>query len=136
MRLMIETKGPGSPVGLNLGALTAVAAVAAHLLSADQWGVTLCFFKAVTGKPCFTCGTTRALAALGRADPGAALRAQPLVTAAALAVLTWAVIDLALLVRGHRLTVSVTTRGSGAATAGVTIALLVLNWIYLIRTGV
>ena len=46
-----------------------------------------CVFLNITGVPCPTCGTTRALAALAALDPLSAFRLNPLTTAAVLAAI-------------------------------------------------
>ena len=70
---------PGFPVGLALLGCALVLCVAVRLLDADHWGVTLCVFKLVTGMPCLTCGTTRAMACFAHLDVEGALGMNPLV---------------------------------------------------------
>jgi hypothetical protein len=52
----------------------------------------VCWLKRLTGVPCPTCGSTRAMLALAHADPWLALRQSPFVVAALGAALVWAVV--------------------------------------------
>ncbi len=57
-----------------------------------HWPLPRCAFHAVTGLPCFTCGSTRALAALGRFDFTGALALNPLVTLLVLTAPVWSIL--------------------------------------------
>lgn len=106
-----------------------------RLTSVDHGGFTLCTFKALTGYACFTCGSTRAFGHLSHFDVPSALAVQPLVTCATLLVLAWGLADAVLMLGGRRLRVSL---GARSRRIGFTLAVLVaiLNWIYLLATGV
>jgi hypothetical protein len=120
---------------MALAGLLVAGGVVTRLFGFDHAGVTFCYFKAMTGYACFTCGSTRALGALSRFDVPAALAVQPLVTLAVLAVLAWGCLDLALLGAGKRTEVHL--RGAAWRWAmTVFLAAAILNWIYLLRTGV
>jgi hypothetical protein len=106
-----------------------------RLLNLDQLGITFCYFKATTGQPCFTCGTTRALGHLAKFDLASAFVVQPLVTVGVLFLLLWGLVDAVLMARSQR--TSVALEGRALRLASVTLGVLaVLNWIYLIATGV
>lgn len=109
------------------------AALAASVLRADQWGVTLCVFKATTGLPCFTCGTTRALAALARGEFMVALRVQPLATLASCCLILWGLLDLG---RANPLSTGLNSPPFRRVALYGGAALVVLNWFYLIARGV
>ncbi|MCZ6600650.1 MAG: DUF2752 domain-containing protein [Acidobacteria bacterium] len=65
----------------SVGTLLAAAGFVAFLLAPRFLGrATVCVFKAGTGFPCPTCGTTRVLEALAVTDPAAALLINPLAT--------------------------------------------------------
>jgi hypothetical protein len=104
-------------------------------LHLDHLPVTMCVFKVTTGIPCMTCGTTRALGSLGRLDPAAALRINPLATVVAFVLLGIGVVQLALLPSGRRLRLAVSPAVSRWLWILFGVAALV-NWIYLIRHGV
>jgi hypothetical protein len=74
--------GPGETDHELLWSLVAVATGTVALLawSAGALGLPACVFKAVTGLPCVTCGSTRALAALAAGEVLAAIRWNPLMT--------------------------------------------------------
>ncbi len=118
----------------------AVAAAAAVLIaSALARGLLVypgCALKYLTGIPCPACGDTRCFAALSRGDIEFALKENPLAAAGALAAwlgvpLTW--LDV------------VANRGRGAAVfmqwlrqrwlRGSLVALVLLNWVYLVVEG-
>jgi hypothetical protein len=122
--------GPMTLAGLALaaGALT-------RLSGLDRAGFSFCYFKALTGYACFTCGTTRALGSLSRFDLPGAFAIQPLVTAGTLVLLTWGAVDAVLLLVSKRTRFRLEGRALRIALfAGL--ALAILNWIYLLAEGV
>lgn len=137
LRLAVAPSDPGRLVTgpMMLTGLAFAAGVVARFSGLDQAGVAFCYFKALTGYACFTCGTTRALAHLARFDVSSAFAVQPLVTAATLGLIIWGLIDAALLLFSKRTELKV--GGHAAAILFVVVlALAVLNWIYLLATGV
>ncbi len=103
------------------------------LLALAQWvrpahfEESLCMFRNVTGTPCPTCGTTRAVMAALDGRVVDAIVLNPLVAAAAVAAGAW----LLLRVLGRRLAVDLTPRHRAAlwTLAGV---LAAANWIWVI----
>ncbi|MBX7187868.1 MAG: DUF2752 domain-containing protein [Vicinamibacteria bacterium] len=120
---------------MTLAGLALAACVATRIFGLDYAGVTFCYFKALTGHACFTCGTTRAMGHLARFDLPAAFAVQPLVTVGTLALLFWGALDGILLAIGKRTAVRLEGRALARATALVAV-LAVLNWIYLLNAGV
>ena len=120
---------------MTLALLAFAAGAVTRLSGLDHAGVGFCYFKALTGYACFTCGTTRALGHLARFDLAAAFAVQPLVTMGTLVLLLWGVIDAALVLTGKRTTVRLHGRALKAVTV-VAIGLATLNWIYLLAAGV
>lgn len=88
----------------------------------------LCNFRRLTGLPCPTCGTTRMVLALGRADFTAALAYNPL----ALLLLAVAVAWLVLRTVFRRRIVLITSTAARRAWTTVLIVLVLANWAYLI----
>ena len=124
----------GLPLGAILAACGAFAVLAVGLLHLDRLPVSLCVFKAVSGWPCPTCGSTRALGRLLAGDLIGALDMNPLAAVLALGVSVWGLADALLLPRGRALTVELSPRlGQLARVAAV--ALLGGNWLYLIAAG-
>lgn len=120
---------------MALAGLLLAGGVVTRLLGLDHAGVTFCYFKALTGYACFTCGSTRALGALSRFDVAAALAVQPLVTLCILTVFAWGCLDLGLLGVGQRTRVSFDGATARWAMAAFVVA-AILNWSYLLRAGV
>jgi hypothetical protein len=126
---------PGAfPVGALLLGLGVVAGAAAAMLGLDRLPVAICYFKALSGLPCLSCGGTRAVAELARLDPAGALAMNPLATLAGLALIPWGLGDLLLWLRGRALRLSVAPALRPALRWGL-MAALVLNWAYLIAAG-
>jgi len=99
------------------------------LESATGRSVPLCLFRNVTGSPCPTCGSTRAVLSLSQADVWAALRFNPLVTLVVLAL----PVRIALLWRRRS---SMPLRSRRARwLLPVALVLLGINWIYVLRFG-
>lgn len=122
------------PIGAVLGGAGLAGAAGVWLLSTYQAALVICYFKAVTGLPCLTCGGTRATLRLLHLDLAGALAMNPLVTLAGLAIAAWAVADLVLLTRGRALRAFVSR--PVARVLRVAVPLLVLaNWVYLMAVG-
>ena len=120
---------------MTLALLALAASAVTRLSGLDHAGVAFCYFKALTGYACFTCGTTRALGHLARFDLSAAFAVQPLVTAGTLALLLWGAVDAVLVLSGKRTVVRLEGRALTAVTVLV-IGLASLNWFYLLAAGV
>jgi hypothetical protein len=129
------TIGPSREGGFPLGAIFAIVAAAAAaavgLLHLDHLPWTACFFKAFTGWPCPTCGSTRALGRLFALDLPGALAMNPLAALGALALLPWAAADALLLLRGRALALSVSP-GGARVLRSVVVLLVAANWLYLL----
>jgi hypothetical protein len=93
-----------------------------------------CTFLTVTGFPCVTCGATRAAMALLRGDLAAAFWLNPLVLVGMAAVALFDLYALTvLLARAPRLRVAFSTRRARPLLVAISCAVLLLNWIYLLR---
>jgi hypothetical protein len=92
-----------------------------------------CPFLAVTGYPCLTCGATRCAIAFLRADFFAAWLWNPLALVALCGVALFDVYALIVLItRGPRLRLVDWTRPEKNAVRIAVIALIAVNWIYLL----
>jgi hypothetical protein len=124
----------GLPLGAVFGAVGAAAAAAVFVLGLDRLPFLLCVFKATTGLPCLTCGSTRALGRLVHLDFAGAVVMNPLAVAGGLLIAAWAVADLGLLARGRALSV----RLGPSLARGLRIlawAVVLANWAYLVAAG-
>ena len=122
------------PLGAILGGIAALATVVIGFVQLDRLPLTVCTFKALTGWACMTCGATRALAALFALDLPGALALNPLVTVGVLALVPWALADLALLSRGRALRVELAPGVARVARVAFVVA-VTANWAYLLAVG-
>jgi len=122
------------PLGAIFGGIGLVAAAAVGLLRLDRIPLTLCVFKGLTGLPCPTCGSTRALGRLFALDFAGALAMNPFTALVAVLVAGWAVADLALLPRRRALDLDVPKPVGFALRVGA-LVLFLANWLYLIAAG-
>jgi uncharacterized protein DUF2752 len=126
---------PGAvPLGAILAGTLVLAAAAVGLLHLDALPFTVCLFKLMTGFPCLTCGTTRALGRLVHGDLYGAWLMNPLAASGALALVPWAAADLLLMIRGRALGVELAPAAARAARVAVVAAALA-NWAYLVAAG-
>jgi hypothetical protein len=123
-----------APLGAIFGGIGALLGGLTRLLGLDRLPFAICSMKAITGIPCPTCGTTRALACLARLDPLGALAMNPLAAFGALLIALWAAADLALLPRGRALSVQLAP-GAWRALRVAAPLLLAANWVYLVAAG-
>jgi hypothetical protein len=122
------------PLGLVFASCAAALGGAVSLLHLDRLPFTLCAFKQLTGLPCPTCGSTRALGQLALFDLGSAFAMNPLAATAAFVLLAWALADLALLPR--RLSVRLVLRPDVAPWVRLAFLLLAAsNWVFLLLSG-
>ena len=119
------------PLGAILGAIAATGGALVGLFRLDHLPFTVCLFKAITGLPCPTCGSTRAAGCLARGDVAGALAMNPLTTLALFGLLVWAAADLVLLIRGRAVDLTVSPRLGHVLRVAVVVA-LVVNWAFLI----
>jgi hypothetical protein len=132
IRLVARSSAP--PLGAIFGGIGLLAAAAVGLLHLDRIPLTLCVFKGLTGLPCPTCGSTRALGRLFALDPAGALAMNPFTTLVAALVAAWAAVDLALLPRRQALSLEV-PKPLGFALRVAALVLFLANWVYLIAAG-
>ncbi len=132
--IRFEARPNGLPLGAVFLACGLVAGVAVGLLHLDQIPVALCTFKAATGLPCLTCGTTRVLGHLFALDLKGALEMNPLAAFGALVLLAWGMADLVLWLRGRAVAIRVSGRAAQLL-RGMAVTALALNWVYLVAAG-
>jgi Protein of unknown function (DUF2752) len=124
----------GPPLGLIFAAIGVVGALAVGLLHLDRLPFPLCYLKLLTGLPCPTCGSTRALGRLFALDVPGALVMNPVTTLAAFAILLWAAADLVLLPQKRALGLELSPRAGRALRIAVVVA-VVANWAFLLAAG-
>jgi uncharacterized protein DUF2752 len=130
----VEERRAGWPVMPIVAAVFAAGGLIVSWLHLDRLPVTLCMFKSVTGLPCMSCGTTRALGRLGAFDPLGALAMNPLATLAVAALFAYALVDLLFWTRGRRLKLGL-SRGQKLWILGLGFLAVFVNWAYLIWAG-
>jgi len=133
-RTALLARPGGVPVGLALGLCAAAAIAVVGLFPLDRLPFSVCLFKAVTGLPCLTCGTTRALGRLVRLDLAGALAMNPLTTLGIFGLVPWALADLALLPWGRAVSLDLSPGAARVARITVVAAALA-NWAWLVVAG-
>ena len=122
-------------VATLLGLLVACAAL---FLPLDRFAPLAgeCLFKLWTGRPCLTCGATRAVLAFAHADWRAALRMNPLVGGGLIATTLYAPLAAVMwLGRIPRPRVSPASKTAAWTSALIALVLLAANWAYLVADG-
>ena len=132
--IRLTARSNGLPLGAVFLACGVVAGVAVGLLHLDRLPVSVCVFKAVTGLPGLTCGSTRVLGHLAALDLPGALAMNPLAAVGAVALVFWGGADLALWPKGRAVALAVSGRGASVL-RGLALVLIVVNWVYLVAAG-
>ena len=94
--------------------------------------LTGCRFRDWTGRPCPTCGGSRALRDLVHGRIGEAFLHNPLVVAGIALLAGWFLLSLAVEVFGKREMDLVLSRGEKVAARILVVGLPLINWAYLI----
>ena len=131
MRISLRGKSPGEiEFGIIYGSIAIMALVAARYLPITYL-LSDCVFKAFTGIPCPTCGTTRSLMYLAYGDLHGALLLNPaFALVMVLAVLWFFYNSIVLLFNASRLSLSLTSIESNFVRF-ITLSAILLNWSYL-----
>ncbi len=136
MQIRWAKREPGSlDLGLLYGGLTLVALLMVPLfmkvLPQGLGKMVLCPLRAWTGYPCPTCGTTRALWALGHGDLSGAWGFNPLFVLAVGGLLLWGAASLVAWASGGRWEMQLSHRERNGLRLGGA-GLVAANWVYLI----
>lgn len=116
-----------------MGAFLLIVVLVASL---HMCGVTICLFHRLTGWPCLTCGSTRAVTALVSGDVAGALRTQPFaIVGCALLTAAWGFHTTALFLMRCVVYFELNQKERRACWLAV-VVMLCINWLYLVRCGV
>ncbi len=131
MRISLRYKNPGEiEFGIIYGSIAVMALVAARYLPITDI-VPACAFKAFTGMPCPTCGTTRSLVHLAHGDVAGSLILNPLFSLTMITVLfLFFAHSVRLPFSRTRITLAHTRREGTLLRAGMA-GIFLANWIYL-----
>lgn len=102
-----------------------------YFIQHESNGLPFCALKAVTGSPCPTCGSTRAVDAIAAGDFVGGWLCNPFMVTAIVIGILWLALRL---VTGHSVML-VMNRRNRVVLWSVIAALFVGNWIYLIARG-
>ena len=125
------------PLGLLYSAICLGLVIGVRLVESGVLSHSLfCPFKSITGIPCLTCGTTRALGAMSHFDMVDAFLFNPLVTAGIFIIWAWGLVSLYGLAARHAMPM-IKADGAAAMTLRITvIAIAFANWAYLAGAGI
>ena len=133
MMVNVHARPGALPLGAILLAGGVLGGLAVAVFGLDRLPFPVCAFKAITGFPCLTCGSTRAVGRLFAGDVWGAFAMNPLTTLVVFGIVPWGLADLLLLARRRALQVDL-SRTAALAAQGTAVALVLANWAYLIAT--
>jgi hypothetical protein len=123
-----------TPLGAVFAGIGLVASAGVGLLRLDRLPFPVCYMKALTGWPCPSCGTTRALGRLFALDVAGAFAMNPLATFLAFLLAGWGLLDLCLVPFGRALRLELSPESARRARFAA-LVLVVANWIFLMAAG-
>ena len=130
MYLNLKKRASGDiPFGLIYGTIAFMALIAARILPVQDM-MPSCAFKAFTGIPCPTCGTTRSLVHFAHGDLAGSFGLNPAVALMIVGAILLFVYDTIVLFSGSRIACFLTLREARLIRSGAVVAILA-NWIYL-----
>jgi hypothetical protein len=130
MHLILKKRTSGDiAFGLIYGTIAITALIAARYLPMLDM-MPPCVFRAFTGLPCPTCGTSRSLVNLAHGNVAGSFGMNPAVALLMFAALLMFLYDVAVLCIGSRISLSLSPREATITRLGAVIVFLA-NWIYL-----
>ncbi|MCP4221536.1 MAG: DUF2752 domain-containing protein [bacterium] len=137
MKLIVLQRKKGE---LNLpliyGAIALLLGVMAYMLHLqNRMPLMRCPFKAFTGIPCPTCGSTRLVQGIFSADLPTAFAFNPLLFLTGFALIAWVVYGVTMLFYRRRLQLVLSPKEGLVFRLGI-VAVFLVNWVYLIAAGV
>lgn len=132
MRLTVQKPVSGQiEMGIIFGTIAILALVSARLLPVQEI-VPPCLFRAFTGIPCPSCGSTRSLVHLAHGDIAGSLVLNPLFSLAMMIALFLFIARSARLPFSRCRIMLILTRREGALLLVGMAGIFLANWIYLI----
>jgi hypothetical protein len=131
MRISLRCKSPGEiEFAIIYGSIAIMTLVAARYLPITDM-VPSCAFKAFTGIPCPTCGTTRSLVHLAHGDIAGSLILNPLFSLAMMTAFFLFFARSAHLFFNRSMITLILTRGEATLLRAGMAGIFLANWIYL-----
>jgi hypothetical protein len=126
-----NNSSPPSPIHLIWGAIAICAIIAAGFVTYFMRDLPVCPFKALTGYPCLTCGGTRCLAEMAHLSLWQGFKFNPFIWLTVVGMIAFSLLVALgfLFKRGIAITLS---ENEKKAIRFSIIALMAINWIYLI----
>ncbi|MEE9555290.1 MAG: DUF2752 domain-containing protein [candidate division Zixibacteria bacterium] len=135
MRIRFDKYNPGSSVHMIWGAIALLVIVTAGLYRDLIGLMPACVFHGITGIPCLTCGATRSVVSLSTFDLTSSFLLNPLLVIFIIGIIIFSSLHLAGFVFKRKLNLELTPQEKKGIRIAV-IALIALNWIYLVIAGV
>ncbi len=134
MQIVLNKRAPGQiEFGIIYGGIVLLALLAGRFLPVLALAPS-CAFKALTGVPCPTCGSTRSIVYLSHGDLAPAFFMNPLVLAGALAALVYLLYSLfTFFFVVPRIAVALSGKEKDRVRA-LAVLLIFANWLYLVIT--
>ncbi len=135
MRIRFDKYDPGSSVHMIWGAMVLLFLITAGLYRDVLSLMPECLFHEITGFPCLTCGATRSLESLSAFDLISSFLSNPLLVSFIIGLIAFSILHLAGFVYKRKIILELTPREKKRVRFTV-MALIAVNWAYLIAAGI
>jgi hypothetical protein len=130
LKYRLEKNTP-SPIHLIWGPIAIIAVIAAGFVAHYFHGLPACPFKVLTGYPCLTCGGTRCLAEMAHLSLWESFKYNPFVWLTVIGMIAFSLIAAFGILFKRRFSITLTESEKKVIRIAI-IALMAINWIYLI----
>lgn len=135
MNVRIEKSRPRSPVHLVWGFIALVILWTAWLYRGLAGNLPPCIFHYLTGLPCLTCGATRSIVSLSSMHFQSSIAFNPLVPLVFVCTIAFSLIHLTGRILNRSLLIELTAPERKLLRLSI-IALVAINWLYLVLAGI